>query len=130
MESKGQSGAAPTTSPSYPCSLQTVSCILCFSSTRREITRGVLYIVDFRSRRVRGVQDCIETMHEGQVGPTMRPGVGSHDASLMTPKWMRSTVVPLNIYKFVEPRGIVTICWTICDKCSQGRHGFTYHKDF
>jgi hypothetical protein len=31
---------------------------------RHEIARGVLYIFSFRSRRVYGVQDCVERTHE------------------------------------------------------------------
>jgi hypothetical protein len=40
--------------------------VLCvFTPPLREIARGVLYIVGFRSRRVHGVQYYVETMHGG-----------------------------------------------------------------
>jgi hypothetical protein len=65
MESKGQPGAALEVSPLL--SLQSVNPfdVFCVSSLpHHEIARGVLYIVDFRSGRIHGDQDCNERMHE------------------------------------------------------------------
>jgi hypothetical protein len=64
MESKGQPGAAPAASPLL--SLQSIDLFGVFRVSpppRHEIARGVLYIVGFRSRRLRGDQDCIEMIH-------------------------------------------------------------------
>jgi hypothetical protein len=70
MESKGQPGAAPATSPllsshsAYPFLAFRVS-----RTSRYKITRGRVYIVGFRSRRVCGANDCINWTHEGESGP-------------------------------------------------------------
>jgi hypothetical protein len=69
MESKGHLGAAPTSSPLLSSQSSYQFCLFCVSlSPHRKIARGV-YTIDFRSNQVRGVQDCIKTMHEAQDGP-------------------------------------------------------------
>jgi hypothetical protein len=79
MESKGarQTGAAPTASPLLSSQSSDHFCVFYISPPpHHEISRGVLYIIGFRSRHIHRVQDCVERTHEGEVGPTMRPTYG------------------------------------------------------
>jgi hypothetical protein len=70
MESEGQPGVALPASPLLSSQSPDQFHVLCVSSPpHREITRGVLYIVGFRSRQIHGVQDCKGCMR-GKVGPT------------------------------------------------------------
>jgi hypothetical protein len=70
MESKAQQGAAPAASPLLSSQSSDHFCVFRVSPLpHREITRGVLYIVGFRSIRIHEVQDCVQTTHEGQSGP-------------------------------------------------------------
>jgi hypothetical protein len=63
MTSKGQSGAAPLASPLLSSQSSDLYYVFCVSlPPHHETTKGRVYIVAIRSRRVRGVQDCVKTM--------------------------------------------------------------------
>jgi hypothetical protein len=69
MEAKGQLGAALAAAPSFPCCLY-ISFVF-FVFLRHPPARSLegIYILGFRSRRFRGVQDCVKTTHDGKVVP-------------------------------------------------------------
>jgi hypothetical protein len=76
MESKGQLGAALAASPLLSSQSSDQFHVFCVSpSPPQNPPRGPLYS-QFRSRRVRGVQDCIKTTHEGEIGHTTRSSSG------------------------------------------------------
>jgi hypothetical protein len=70
MESKGRLGAAPATSTLLSSQSSDQFCVFCVSlPPHREIARGVPYIVGFRSRQIRRIQNCVERTHEDRDGP-------------------------------------------------------------
>jgi hypothetical protein len=67
---KRATGAAPAASPLLSLESSDQFRVFCVSLPPRvKSPKEGVYIVSFKSRRVRGVQDCIKTMHEGQYGP-------------------------------------------------------------
>jgi hypothetical protein len=80
MESKGQPGAALVASPILSLQSSDLYGVFhVFLLPLAKSPKGDIYIVGFRSRRSRRVQDCVETMHEGEVGP--------HHAARGGPAW-------------------------------------------
>jgi hypothetical protein len=74
MELKGKLGAALAASPLLSSQCSNQFCVFCVSPPpHREMAKGVLYIVGFRSRRVCGVQDCIVTTHKREMVPPRDP---------------------------------------------------------
>jgi hypothetical protein len=69
-EVKGEPRTALAASPLLFLLSPDQCCVFCVSQPpHHKIARGVLYIVGFRSRRICGVQDCIERTHKRKSGP-------------------------------------------------------------
>jgi hypothetical protein len=74
---KGQPRVAPAASPLLSSQSVDLYCVFRVSPpSPREIARRGVYIVGFRSRQVRGIQDCVKMMLKGEMGPTMRLACG------------------------------------------------------
>jgi hypothetical protein len=87
MEAKGQPGVAPAAYPLLSSQSLDQNFVFCVSPPpRREIARGVLGIVSFRSRRVREVQYCVKRTHEGEMSPTMQSSSGPACSPYLLPR--------------------------------------------